>query len=58
VGSRMTKGARRWLLSLLEGRICDTCGNGIVSPEMFPWSGECGRCRVARVDREDMMGGP
>lgn len=53
----MTRGKRRWLLALVEGRICDTCVNGIVSREMLPWTRECGRCRVARVDREAMMGG-
>lgn len=47
----MTRVKRRYLLALVEGRICRTCHNGIVSPEMARWTNECGPCRVRRLDR-------
>jgi hypothetical protein len=48
----MTKSARRWLVALVEDRICHTCKQDIVSREMLPWSGECVRCRLIRLDKE------
>lgn len=48
----MTRAKRRFLLALVEGRICDTCHDGIVEPHMLPWSGECAPCRVRRIDKE------
>lgn len=53
----MSRGKRRYLLALVEGRICDTCGQGVIEPHMLPWSSECAHCRVRRVDREAMMEG-
>lgn len=47
----MTKAKRRYLLALVDGRICETCGHGIVSPAMFVWVSDCGPCRLRHIDR-------
>lgn len=49
----MTRAARRWLLALVESRICATCRLRIVDPHMVPWSRECAPCRVRRLGLED-----
>lgn len=49
----MTRGARRWLLALVEGCICGTCRVRIVEMHMLPWSSECQQCRVRCIELKD-----
>lgn len=48
----MTRAARRWLVALVEGRVCHTCSNGIIEPRMLALASECQPCRIRRIDKE------
>jgi hypothetical protein len=44
----MSRAKRRYLLALVEGRVCEGCG----SAPCDEYGPECGPCRVRRIDAE------
>lgn len=49
----MTPAKRRWLLALVEGRVCSTCRNGTIDCCIMWWFRvECEACHARRVEAE------
>lgn len=51
----MTRAKRRYLLALVQGRVCRWCKSAVAA---WDYRGpECGPCCVKRIDREDVADG-